>query len=139
MPCAILIPCRAGNPLSVTKNVFMHSQRLLDHFSNPRNAGELDSANLRVDVENPVCGDQLRLTLQVGETITDLRFLARGCTASIACASAITELLKGKTKADLATITPAAVEAAVGGLIPESKHAAALAADAARQIEKLWK
>ncbi len=117
----------------------MHSQRLLDHFSNPRNAGDLEPADMSINVENPVCGDQLRLTLQIGGNITDLRFRARGCTASIACASALTELLMGKTKADLAGLDAAAVEAAVGGLIPESKHAAALAADAVRQIEKRWK
>jgi nitrogen fixation NifU-like protein len=117
----------------------MHSPQLLDHFTNPRNAGDLSHPTLRIDVENPVCGDQLRLTLQIDETITSLRFRARGCTACIACASALTELLQSKSHADLAHITPAAIEAAVGGLIPESKHAAVLAADAVRQIEKLWK
>lgn len=117
----------------------MHSQQLLDHFANPRNAGDLDNPNLRIDVENPICGDQLRLTLQIDEIITSLRFRARGCTASIACASALTELLQSRSRAELSQITPAAIEAAVGGLIPESKHAAVLAADAVRQIEKLWK
>ncbi len=117
----------------------MHSQQLLDHFTNPRNVGDLDNPTLRIEVENPVCGDQLRLTLQIQETITDLRFRARGCTASIACASALTELLQSKSRAELSQVTPAAIEAAVGGLIPESKHAAVLAADAVRQIEKLWK
>lgn len=117
----------------------MHSPLLLDHFTNPRNAGDLENPALRIDLENPICGDQLRLTLQLAETITDLRFRARGCTACIACASALTELLHGKSRAELKSITPAAVEAAVGGLIPESKHAAVLAADAVRQIEKLWK
>jgi nitrogen fixation NifU-like protein len=73
------------------------------------------------------------------ENITDLRFRARGCTASIACASALTELLKSKSRAELSQLTPATIEAAVGGLIPESKHAAVLASDAVRQIEKLWK
>lgn len=117
----------------------MHSKQLLDHFSNPRNAGDLDPADLRIDVENPVCGDQLRLTLQLGENIEDLRFRARGCTASIACASALTELLLGKSRSDLSALNAAAIEQAVGGLIPESKHAAVLASDAVRQIEKLWK
>jgi nitrogen fixation protein NifU and related proteins len=117
----------------------MHSQQLLDHFSNPRNAGDLDPADMHINVENPVCGDQLRLTLQIRGNIADLRFRARGCTASIACASALTELLKGKSKSDLAGLGAADIEAAVGGLIPESKHAAALAADAVRQIEKHWK
>lgn len=117
----------------------MHSQQLLDHFAHPRNAGDLENSSLLIEVENPVCGDQLRLTLKIDETIRDLRFRARGCTACIACGSALTELLHGKSRAELPSLNASSIEAAVGGLIPESKHAAVLAADAVRQIEKLWK
>ena len=118
----------------------MYSAELLDHFANPRNAGELASPTYRVSCENPVCGDQLRVTVLCGdERIAEVRFLARGCTASIACASALTELLAGRTLAELHDIRAAEVEAAVGGLIPESKHAAVLCADVVKKLEAEWK
>ena len=118
----------------------LYSAELLDHFSNPRNAGELSSPTYRLSCENPVCGDQLRVTvLCSGERISDVRFLARGCTASIACASALTELLAGKTLAELSGIRAGEVEAAVGGLIQESKHAAVLCADVVKKLEAEWK
>ena len=118
----------------------MYSAELLDHFANPRNAGELDSPTHRVSCENPVCGDQLRVTvLCCDERISEIRFLARGCTASIACASALTELLAGKKLSELAGIRAAEVEAAVGGLIQESKHAAVLCADVVKKLEAEWK
>lgn len=118
----------------------MYSPRLLDHFANPRNAGELASPSHRVDCENPVCGDQLRIVVECSSGRIDaVRFLARGCTASIACGSALTELLAGKTRAELSLIGAAQVEEAVGGLIPESKHAAVLCADAVRKLEAAWK
>lgn len=68
-----------------------------------------------------------------------IAFRARGCTASIGCASALTELLLGRQLTELREVGREAVEAAVDGLIPESKHAAQLAADAVRQLEKQWK
>ncbi len=118
----------------------MYSPELLDHFANPRNAGELDSPSVVVAIENPVCGDQLRLTVALaGGRVEAVRFKARGCTASIGCASALTELMTGKSRAELGQIRAADVEAAVGGLIAESKHAAVLAADAVRQLEDKWK
>jgi nitrogen fixation NifU-like protein len=113
---------------------------LLDHFANPRNAGELESPNLQIACENPVCGDQLRLTVHlIEDRIAGVRFKARGCTASIACASALTELLEGRRRDELKSIAAGDVEEAVGGLIAESKHAAVLCADAVRQLEAAWK
>lgn len=118
----------------------MYSAKLLDHFSNPRNAGELASPTYRVSCENPVCGDQVRVTVLCGDgKIDEVRFLARGCTASIACASALTELLVGKRLSDLSDIRAAEVEGAVGGLIQESKHAAVLCADVVKKLEAEWK
>ncbi len=117
----------------------MHSKQLLDHFQNPRHAGDLEAADYVIEVENPVCGDQLRLTLEVSERVERVGFRARGCTAAIACGSALTELLLGKTRGELGALQAAAVEAAVGGLIPESKHAAVLCADAVRRFEKAWR
>jgi nitrogen fixation NifU-like protein len=117
----------------------MHSEQLLDHFRNPRNAGDVESADFTVEVENPVCGDQLRLTVKVSDVVEAVGFRARGCTAAIACGSALTELLQGKTRGDLAGVTAGEVEAAVGGLIAESKHAGVLCAEAVRRFEKAWK
>jgi len=118
----------------------LYSAELLDHFANPRNAGELAAPTYRVSCENPVCGDQLRVTVICSdERIAEVRFLARGCTASIACSSALTELLSGKRLSELSGIRAAQVEAAVGGLIPESKHAAVLCADLVKKLEAEWK
>jgi len=118
----------------------LYSPELLDHFASPRNSGELESPTFRIDCENPVCGDQLRLTVYcLDGQLADVRFLARGCTASIACASALTELLLGKNLKDLAAIRAPEIEAAVGGLIQESKHAAVLCADLVKNLEAQWK
>lgn len=117
----------------------MYSEKLIDHFSNPRNIEEIDLPTHVVQSENPVCGDQLRLTVKcLDGCIAGVSFRARGCTASIACGSALTELLKGKGLAQIRALHPADIEAAVGGLIPESKHAAVLCADVLRKLEAVW-
>src|SRR5580658_8926851 len=111
----------------------MYSERLLDHFQNPRNVGELPPPAVMVEVSNPVCGDILRLSVEFRDgRVAEARYKTRGCTASIAAGSALTELLIGKTPAEIAALRPEDVEDAVGGLSAESKHAARLAVDAAR-------
>ncbi|HTZ46428.1 MAG TPA: iron-sulfur cluster assembly scaffold protein [Verrucomicrobiae bacterium] len=113
----------------------MFSSTVLDHFQHPRNAGELPGANLKVQVSNPVCGDVLQLTAIIeGHTIRDVRFLCRGCTASIAAASLLTELLQGRELGKLAAITPESLSASLGGLPPASFHAVQLAHDALRSL-----
>ncbi len=108
----------------------MYSQRLLDHFQNPRNVGDLPEPAASVTVENPACGDILRLSARVEDgRIAEARYKVRGCTASIGCGSALTELLSGLRVADLAEIDAVRIEAAVGGLSGESRHAAVLCAD----------
>ncbi len=108
----------------------MYSQRLLDHFQNPRNLGELAPSAVTVEVSNPACGDILRLSVRFeGEVAAEVRYKTRGCTASIAAGSALTEWMTGKTRAELGRITQAIVEELVGGLEPESKHAAVLSVD----------
>ena len=118
-------------------NRTVYSERLLDHFQNPRNAGELDDPDVKVEVSNPACGDILRLTarLEAGR-LAEVRFLTRGCTASIAVGSALTELLQGKSRPEAAAVTRVQVEEAVGGLSNESKHAAVLALDAVKALLK---
>ena len=109
----------------------MYSAQVLDHFQNPRNAGEIAGADAMAEIENPACGDVLRLTLKVNERrITAVRFKARGCVASVACASALTELLADRTIEEARSLRREAVIAAVGGLPQASTHAAQLALDA---------
>jgi nitrogen fixation NifU-like protein len=113
----------------------MHSARFLDHFQNPRNVGKLAPPAFEVEVSNPACGDILVLHgLLKDGVFGEVRYQVRGCTASIAAGSALTELLLGRTPAEVAAITRDIVEAAVGGLGNESKHVTALAVDAAKAL-----
>jgi nitrogen fixation NifU-like protein len=113
----------------------LYSEAFLDHFKNPRNVGDLPPPALTVQVSNPACGDILRLSARFEEgRIAAVSYKVRGCTASIAGGSALTEWMKGKTRADLAALKPELVEAAVGGLIPESKHAAVLCVDGVKKL-----
>ncbi len=115
----------------------MYSARLLDHFQNPRNVGDLDDADVHVEVSNPICGDILRLAARIRDgRIDEIRYLTRGCTASIAVGSALTELLSGRQTTQLDAIDRQQVEDAVGGLSNESKHAAVLAVDAVKALRK---
>jgi nitrogen fixation NifU-like protein len=113
----------------------MFNEQLLDHFNNPRNVGELPPPALFVEVANPACGDVLRLSARLEDgRIAEVRYQVRGCTASIAAGSALTELISGKSLAELNVLRAADVEAAVGGLATESKHAAVLCVDAVRAL-----
>jgi nitrogen fixation NifU-like protein len=113
----------------------MYPAALLDHFQNPRNVGELAAPAVTVEVSNPACGDILRLSVRFENGIArEVCYKVRGCTASIAAGSALTEWIAGKTRAELATFQPVMVDEAVGGLPVESKHAAALCADGVKAI-----
>ena len=115
----------------------MYPQELLEHFQNPRNVGELAPPAVSVEVSNPACGDILRLCVmwEFG-IVREVRYKVRGCTASIAAGSALTEWISGKTSAELAAFRAADVDEAVGGLPAESKHAAALCAEGVKAILK---
>jgi nitrogen fixation NifU-like protein len=113
----------------------MYPPRLLDHFQNPRNVGELAPPAIATEVSNPACGDIMRLTARFeGGVAAEVRYKVRGCTASIAAGSALTEWLTGKSRTQIAAFTPAIVDEAVGGLPTESKHAAVLCADAVKAL-----
>ena len=113
----------------------MYSEAFLDHFKNPRNVGELPSPATTVQIENPVCGDILRLSARFEEgRVAEVRYKVRGCTAAIASGSALTELMQGKTRGELMALRADTIETAVGGLIPESKHAAALCLDGIKKL-----
>jgi len=107
------------------------SPELIEHFRNPRNVGELPPPAITVEVSNPICGDILRLSALIEDGfIVRIGFKVRGCTASIAAGSALTELIAGRNRAGLAKLRASDIDAAVGGLSNESKHAAVLCEDA---------
>ncbi|MEP6643367.1 MAG: iron-sulfur cluster assembly scaffold protein [Acidobacteriaceae bacterium] len=111
----------------------MYSAKLLDHFEHPRNAGEIARPDATVQLENPACGDVLKLTMRIVEgRISEVRFLAKGCVPAIACGSAVTELSLGKTVTEAGKISREEIMAAVGGLPATSSHASHLALDALR-------
>jgi nitrogen fixation protein NifU and related proteins len=115
----------------------MYSPQVLDHFEHPRNAGEVPDADARVQVENPACGDILRLSAKVSDGhITDIRFRAKGCVPSMACASLLTEMVKGLTLAEARQLRREELVAAVGSLPPASMHAGHLAMDALAALLK---
>ena len=113
----------------------MFSEMVLEHFQRPRNAGELAGATATVEVSNPVCGDVLRLSVIVeGGVVREARFLCRGCTASIASASVLTEKMKGRAVGELKGMHAAEIAGELGGLPPASFHAAQLAEDGVRAV-----
>jgi nitrogen fixation NifU-like protein len=120
----------AEQPSAFTIELQMYSAQLLDHFQNPRNAGEVADADATAEIENPVCGDILRLTLKISDgRVVEARFKAKGCVPAIACGSALTELIAGKTLREARNLRREEIVAAVGGLPQASTHAAQLAID----------
>ena len=108
----------------------VYSAELLDHFQNPRNAGEIKFSDRAARLENPVCGDILELTLKLeGRRIADIRFRAKGCVPAMACGSAITELVKGKNIDEARQVSREELVRRVGGLPQASEHASRLAMD----------
>ena len=117
---------------------YMYSEKVLDHFNNPRNVGEIAQPSVVVEVTNPACGDTLKLWVVVeNERITEARFKAAGCVPAVACASWLAEWLPGKKLGELSQLTPDQIESALDGLPTASKHAAALATDALWRVNSL--
>ncbi|MFQ5662500.1 MAG: iron-sulfur cluster assembly scaffold protein [Terriglobia bacterium] len=113
----------------------MYSAEVLDHFQNPRNAGELPDASARVEVTNPVCGDIMQLAARVENgTVVEVRFKTSGCVPAIACGSLLTERMQARRLEALGAITDKKISEALGGLPPASRHAAQLAVDALRAL-----
>jgi len=109
----------------------MYSEKVMDHFSNPRNVGEIDSPSGTGMVGNPACGDIMKLTVKIeGDVITDVKFKTFGCGAAIATSSMVTELVKGKNLTDAERISNQTVAEALDGLPPVKMHCSNLAADA---------
>jgi nitrogen fixation NifU-like protein len=115
----------------------MYSPQVLDHFQNPRNAGEVTHPDATVQIENPACGDILRLTLKVTDgRIAQVCFRAKGCVPAMACASLLTELVQGKTLVEAGRLRREEVVRAIGGLPDQSVHASHLAVDALGAVLK---
>jgi len=109
----------------------MYTEKVMEHFRNPRNMGEIPDADGVGTVGNPVCGDVMTVYIKVKENkIEDIKFKTFGCGAAIATSSMITELAKGKTIDEALTITRADVAESLGGLPPIKMHCSNLAADA---------
>jgi nitrogen fixation NifU-like protein len=108
----------------------MYSAQVLDHFEHPRNSGEVAKADASAQIENPACGDVLKLSLRVRDgRIEEIRFLAQGCVSAMACASLLTELVQGRTIAEASQLRREDLVHAIGGLPPTSQHASYLALD----------
>jgi len=109
----------------------VYSHQVLYHFEHPRNAGVVNSPDALAQVENPACGDVLKLTAKLMDgRIAEIKFLAQGCVPAIACGSALTELIIGKTPMDVARVSREELVRELGSLPEASTHASHLAMDA---------
>ncbi len=111
----------------------MYTEKVMDHFANPRNVGELPDADGIGEVGNPVCGDIMKMYIKVeGDTITDVKFKTFGCGAAIATSSIATEMIKGATIDEALALTNKAVVETLGGLPPAKLHCSVLAEQAVK-------
>jgi len=109
----------------------MYSEKVMEHFRNPRNVGSIENPDGVGQVGNPVCGDIMRLEIKVkDDRIEDIKFKTFGCGAAIATSSMVTELVKGKTLDEALAISNKTVAEALEGLPPVKMHCSNLAADA---------
>ena len=107
-----------------------YSAKVMDHFNNPRNVGEIENADGVGEVGNPVCGDVMKISIKVEDgRIADIRFKTLGCGAAIAVSSITTEMAKGRTLEEALGITRDQVAGELGGLPPNKMHCSNLAAD----------
>jgi nitrogen fixation NifU-like protein len=109
----------------------LYTDKVMDHFNNPRNVGVIDDADGVGEVGNPVCGDVMKITIKVDDTdhITDLKFQTLGCGAAIATSSIVTEMAKGMTIQEAVAISKKQVADELGGLPPAKMHCSVLATD----------
>jgi nitrogen fixation NifU-like protein len=109
----------------------VYSPQVLDYFEHPRNPGLVNAPDATAQVENPVCGDILKLTARISQDrIIEIKFLAKGCVPAMACASALAEFLQGKTFPEAAALKREELVLKLGGLPEASTHASHLAIDA---------
>jgi nitrogen fixation NifU-like protein len=115
----------------------MYTEKVMDHFSNPRNIGEIENADGVGEVGNPVCGDMMSFYINIKDNkIADIKFKTFGCVAAIAVSSMVTEMALGKTLDEAKKITKKSVAKSLDGLPKEKMHCSNLGADAlAKAIE----
>jgi nitrogen fixation NifU-like protein len=114
-----------------------YSEKVMDHFMNPRNVGEIPDASGIGNVGNPICGDVMRMYLKIeNNIIVDAKFKTFGCGAAISTSSMVTEMVKGKTIEEALKISNKAVAEALGGLPPIKMHCSVLAEEALRSALK---
>jgi len=114
-----------------------YSEKVMDHFMNPRNVGEIPDASGVGTVGNPICGDVMKMFLKIeNDIIVDVKFKTFGCGAAVATSSMVTEMVKGKAINDALKITNRAVAEALGGLPPVKMHCSVLAEEALRSALK---
>jgi len=112
----------------------MYSERVMDHFTNPRNVGDMEDADGVGTEGNPTCGDAMKIYIKVKDgKIVDAKFKTFGCGAAIAVSSMVTEMVKGKTLDEALAISKEAVAAELGGLPPQKMHCSNLGADALKK------
>jgi nitrogen fixation NifU-like protein len=115
----------------------VYSEKVMEHFRNPKNVGEIPDADGVGTVGNPVCGDMMSIYIKVKDNhLTDVKFKTFGCGAAVATSSMITELAKGKSLDDALKITRRDVAESLGGLPPVKMHCSNLAADALHEAIK---
>jgi nitrogen fixation NifU-like protein len=118
---------------------FPYSEKVMDHFMNPRNMGEMDRPSAIGNVGNPTCGDVMRLYLKIEDNkIIDAKFKTFGCGAAIASSSMLTELLKGRNLDDALKISNEAVAEALGGLPEVKRHCSVMAEEALKAALEDW-
>ncbi len=111
----------------------MYSEKVMDHFMNPRNMGEIENASGVGEVGNPTCGDIMKVYLDIdGDIIKDVKFKTFGCGSAIATSSMATEMIKGKTIKEAMEVTNKAVAEALDGLPPVKMHCSVLAEQAVK-------
>ena len=118
----------------------MYSEKVMDHFTNPRNVGEIPDADGIGTEGNPVCGDVMKIFIKVHDgRIVDAKFKTFGCGAAIAVSSMVTEMVKGKTLEEALTISKESVASELDGLPPQKMHCSNLGADALRKAIEDYK
>lgn len=115
-----------------------YSEKVMDHFMNPRNMGEIDDANGVGEVGNPACGDVMKIFLKINDdmVVEDVKFKTFGCGAAIASSSMATELMIGKKVDELLALTNNAIVEALGGLPPAKIHCSVMAEEAIEEALK---
>ena len=112
----------------------MYSEKVMDHFTNPRNVGDMEDADGVGEEGNPTCGDAMKIYIKVkGGRIVDAKFKTFGCGAAIAVSSMVTEMVKGKTLDEALAISKEAVASELGGLPPQKMHCSNLGSDALKK------